>query len=153
MPSNGSALSLGLLLLLTGCAAGRQPVTSPAAPSGETQFQSYCAACHQYDGQAVGEAPPLDGSPWVAGPEARLIKIVLHGVEGAIEVQGKTYDREMPGFGQVLSDDDVASLLSHVRRRFGGIDKPVQAATVAQIRAENESRSDYWSVEELRAAP
>src|SRR5436190_1457091 len=87
---------------------------------GSVQFQSYCAACHQYDGQRMGEAPPLAGSPWVAGPEERLIKIVLHGVHGPMEVDGKTYDQEMPGFGRILSDVEVASLLSFVRRRFAG---------------------------------
>ncbi len=87
-------------LAAAGCAASHQqalsaPAAAPAA--GETQFQSYCAACHQYDGIAGGEAPPLDGSPWVAGPESRLIKIVLHGLEGEIEIQGKPTTARCPG--------------------------------------------------------
>src|SRR5207247_8310594 len=92
----------------------------PDAEPGRIRFQTYCAACHQYDGQRMGDAPPLAGSPWVTGLEDTLIKIVLHGVRGPIEIEGKTYDQEMPGFGRVLSDADVASLLSFVRRRFGG---------------------------------
>jgi mono/diheme cytochrome c family protein len=138
-----------VLVLLTGCAAHRRQVAPSDAEAGGIQFQSYCAACHQYDGQGVGDAPPLADSPWVTGPEARLIKIVLHGVHGRLEVHGKIYDQEMPGFGQILSDAEVASLLSFVRRRFGAPTDPIVAAAVSQVRAANQARTGYWSVEEL----
>ena len=70
-----------------------------------------------------------------------------------MEVQGETYDREMPGFGQILSDADVASLLSFVRSRFGGISHPVTPASVSRVRAISRDRTDYWSVDELLAEP
>ena len=135
---------------------GPPPVSVPPPPldeGGGELFQSYCAACHQYDGQAVGEAPPLDNSPWVTGPEDRLIKIVLHGVRGEMEIQSKTYNREMPGFGQILSDADAAYLLTFVRTSFGPPSGPISADAVSQVRAANEDRTDYWSVEELLAEP
>ena len=97
----------------------------------ETQFESYCAACHLSNGPGMAaEAPPLDGSPWVTGPEDRLIKIVLHGLRGAVEVGGKTYNQEMPAVGQVLTDAQIASLLSFVRLRFGAVSAPILPATV-----------------------
>jgi mono/diheme cytochrome c family protein len=125
----------------------------PAAEPGTIQFQSFCAACHQYDGQGAGEAPPLDGSPWVTGPETRLINIVLNGVHGPMEVSGKTYDQEMPGFGRILSDADAASLLSFVRKRFGAPSEPITRATVNQVRAANQDRTEYWNVQELLQKP
>src|SRR5690348_6588799 len=121
-----------LLGLLAGCGAHRRQVRLPDAQPGQVQFQSYCAACHQYDGQRMGDAPPLAGSHWVTGPESRLIRIVLHGVRGPIVVDGKTYDREMPGFGQILPDTEVASLLSYVRRQFGTPSEPITAETVSR---------------------
>ena len=121
----------------------------PVGEAGSREFQSYCAACHQYDGQGMGDAPPLAGSPWVTGPEERLIRIVMHGVRGALEVGGKTYDREMPGFGQVLSDADIAALLSFVRRRYGAPSPPVAVETVGRVRAASPGRTEYWRVEEL----
>lgn len=148
-----SVTSLCLLMLPAGCGAHRRQARITHPEPGLTHFQSYCAACHQYDGQGVGDAPPLDGSPWVTGPEDRLIRIVLHGVRGPMEVSGKTYDREMPGFGPILSDGDVASLLSFVRRRFGGPGQPIAPAAVSRIRAANQNRTDYWSVEELLKEP
>ena len=100
-----------------------------------------------------GEAPPLEGSSWVAGPENRLIKIVLHGLRGPIEVRGTTYNQEMPGFAPVLTDRDIASLLSYVRRRFGGVEIPVPEAAVSLIRAANPGRMAYWTVDELLKEP
>ena len=134
---------------VAGCGRGIQSAGKTAAEPGRTAFGSYCATCHQYDGQGVGEAPPFEGFPWVTGPEERLIKIVLHGVRGAMVVDGKTYNREMPGFGQVLSDEDVAALLSYIRRRFGGPSGSITAEKVGRVREENEGRIKYWSVEEL----
>jgi len=101
----------------------------------------------------MGDAPPLAGSPWVTGPEDRLIRIVLHGVRGRMEVSGKVYDQEMPGFGPVMSDSDIASLLTFVRRHFGGPEEPVEPAAVSRIRAANQNRTNYWSVEELLKKP
>jgi mono/diheme cytochrome c family protein len=120
---------------------------------GVKEFKSYCSACHQYDDQGMGEAPPLDRSPWVTGPEERLIRIVLHGVRGPIEVHGKTYNREMPGFGQILSNDEIAALLSFVRKRFGESSAPILATSVERVRAASPGRTEYWSVEELLAEP
>jgi mono/diheme cytochrome c family protein len=142
-----------LLALLAGCGTHRRQARTPDAEPGGIQFQSYCAACHRYDGQGMGDAPPLDGSPWVTGPGDRLIRIVLHGVHGPIEVHGKQYDQEMPGFGQILSDADVASLLSFLRRRFGAPSEPITPETVSRVRAANQTRTDYWSVQELLEKP
>ena len=141
--------TLWLAALAAGCAAGRQQTSAVKAEPGAAEFQSYCAGCHIDDTGVRGDVPPLEGSPWVTGPASRLIKIVLHGVRGAMEVQGRTYDQEMPGFGPVLADGEIASLLSFVRRQFGGINTPVSPATVSAIRTANSKRTAYWTVEEL----
>src|SRR5262245_36470325 len=59
-------------------------------PTGATHYEKLCSGCHGSDGLALtGEAPPLAGSSWVSGPDARLIRIVVHGVKGPIQVAGK----------------------------------------------------------------
>jgi mono/diheme cytochrome c family protein len=95
------------------------------------------------------EAPPLEGSQWVTGPEDRLIKIVLEGLRGPIEVNGKTYNQEMPAVGKVLADEQVASVLSFVRG-LSGESKPVLPADVNRVRTATRNRTAYWTVEELR---
>ncbi len=144
-----SLTGLCCAFLLAGCAAGRSHARLPAAEPGKTRFDSYCAACHLGGGAGMGEAPPLEGSSWVAGPEDRLIKIVLHGVRGNIEVRNKTYNQEMPAFGQNLTDAEIASLLSFVRKRFGGGAAPVLPETVSRVRAATRDRVGYWTAAEL----
>ena len=147
-------LTAGLCwIALAGCSLRSVDRARPLVGPGEVHFNNYCSACHQYDEQGMGEAPPLDESPWVTGPEDRLIRIVLHGVRGPIEVHGKTYNREMPGFGQILSDAEIASLLSFVRKRFGEPGAPILPAAVNRVREASPGRTDYWSVEELLAEP
>jgi mono/diheme cytochrome c family protein len=143
-------------ILLTACAPARHQAGRSVVPAdpGKARFDSYCAACHLSGGAGgIGEAPPLDGASWVTGPEHRLIRIVLHGLHGPIEIGGRSYNQEMPAFGQVLSDADAALLVSYVRRRFGGINARVPADTVARVRAASAGRTGYWSVEELMDAP
>jgi len=101
----------------------------------------------------MGDAPALAGSPWVTGPENRLIRIVLHGVRGAMVVDGKTYDREMPGFGPILADTEIAFLLSYVRRQFGAPSEPITVEMVSRVRAANQTRTQYWRVDELLEKP
>ena len=141
------------LVFLASCAAHHRQAHLLDAEPGQIEFQRHCAACHQYDGQRMGDAPPLDGSPWVTGPENRLIRILLNGVRGPMVVDGKTYDREMPGFGQILSDTQVASLLSYVRRKFGAPSEPITAEMVSRVRAANRTRTEYWRADELLEQP
>jgi mono/diheme cytochrome c family protein len=122
--------------------------------SGATHYERFCSGCHGSDGLALaGEAPPLAGSSWVSGPEARLIKIALHGLRGPIQVGGKMYDREMPGIGRRLSDREMAALLSFVRNRWGASSAAITPAAVTRVRTEARNRQRYWTVEELVAVP
>lgn len=142
------------LILLGGCAPARRPLPAVAAADpGNARFDAYCAACHLSGGAGgIGEAPPLDGAAWVTGPEGRLIRIVLQGLRGPVEIGGRTYNQEMPAFGKVLTDADAALLVSYVRRRFGGVNVPVPPGTIARVRAATASHTGYWTVQELMNA-
>jgi mono/diheme cytochrome c family protein len=121
---------------------------------GEKLFNTYCAACHQLGGQGVeGRVPPLDNSPWVAGSENRLVRIVLKGLRGPIEIHGEMYNMEMPAFGPLFKDDDVAAILTYVRQRYGAPSPPVTTETVARVRRATKDRNRYWTVKELLLVP
>jgi mono/diheme cytochrome c family protein len=122
----------------------------PDLAAGQKTYAVYCAACHGPAGEGnPGGGPPLAGSSWVAGPEGRLIRILLHGLRGEIEVRQATYNREMLAFGPVLSDAQIAAVLSHVRDRFGAPSPPVQESTVRRARAQTRDRQGYWTAQEL----
>lgn len=149
-----TASFLCLFLYLTGCGKhSDRPLAAEAHP-GRIDFQSYCSACHHPDGTGMeGGAPPLLASPWVAGPEDRLIRIVLHGLRGPIRVGDRVYELEMPGFGPVLDDARVAAVLSFVRARFAPSSAPITPQAVGRIRAAHPDRMAYWTVDELLQTP
>ncbi len=77
--------------------------------------------------------PPLQGTETVKGDEEKLIRIVLEGMEGSIEVKGQRYDQPMPAQDH-LSDEEVAKVLSYVREEFGDGAGEVTAAEVGGLR-------------------
>jgi mono/diheme cytochrome c family protein len=134
--------------------------TPPLAPLSEEQakrfgvgrelFSQICAACHQPSGLGLdGVAPPLVDSEWVLGPAPRVARIVLHGLHGPVKVGKKTIDLEMPGL-KAMDDEQLASILTYVRREWGHEGNPIDPPMVARVRAETEGRGDeQWTEEEL----
>ena len=136
-------------------ATAAKPATTTAAakeqlPDGKTVFSTTCAACHQATGEGVpGVYPPLAGSEWATGDEAKVVRILLHGVTGPIEVAGETFNSMMPPWGATLKDADIAAVLTYVRSNWGNKGAPISAAKVASIRAATTSRTTPWTAAEL----
>ena len=150
-------LAAGVALMPNGTAraqaAAAKPVAKPAAPraprTGAQIFSSTCAACHQPQGEGTNVYPPLAGSEWVNGPESRLLRIVLHGLTGDVEVQGQVYNGAMPAWGPSLTDADIAAVTTYIRASFGNQSLPITAAMVAETRAANAGRTTPWTMPEL----
>ena len=65
----------------------------------------------------------------------RLIGVVLNGMQGEINVNGRNYNGLMPSNAH-LDDLAIASILTYVRSRFGGIKKdPVEVMQVSKVRS------------------
>ena len=123
-----------------------------AAEDGLQVYNSLCVACHGPDGKGLNGLPPLVGSDWPKGPAARSIKIVLSGMEGPVEVAGKTYNVVMPPQGAVLSDEKIAAVLTYVRKAFAGGAGPVSVDEVKAVRSATAERTTPWTAEELLKA-
>lgn len=137
------------LIALMGCSRS-DPATPDPARAGEQSYIRVCSACHQVNGQGLpGVFPPLAGSEWVAGDPARSIKIVLHGLKGPIEVNNAPYNAMMMPQGGILSDAEIADVLTYVRSSWGNNDDAVSAAQVTAIRSATDGRTTPWSAEEL----
>lgn len=89
---------------------------------GKQIYQRICGACHQRDGEGKdGVAPPLAGSEWVLAPGgARLVRIVLNGLTGPIQVQDREWNLPMLPWRENLDDDQVAAVLTYIRTGLGG---------------------------------
>jgi mono/diheme cytochrome c family protein len=117
---------------------------------------AHCATCHQSNGAGVaGIYPPLNvaNNPWLAEDE-RLIKVVLKGLWGPLELGGQRFGPKngvppMLGFGGMITDEEAAGVISYVRQSFGNNLPPVSTEQVAKVRAKTEKRSDFYMVEEI----
>jgi mono/diheme cytochrome c family protein len=106
-----------------------------AAGRGKMIYEQTCLPCHQADASGVpGMNPPLRKSPYVQGPPARLIGIVLKGLNDGVEIDGETYSNPMPPFGASLKDEDIADVLSYLRSHFGNKAAPVSTTQVSRAR-------------------
>ncbi|GLV47733.1 cytochrome c-552 [Thermus sp. LT1-2-5] len=105
------------------------------------KLYAQCAGCHQANGQGIpGAFPPLAGH--VAeilakqGGREYLIKVLLWGLQGQIEVKGMKYNGAMPAYNG-LKDEEIAALLNHIATAWGD-DKKVQGFkpfTPAEVKA------------------
>jgi len=115
--------------------------------------EGFCTTCHQPDGKGLTTSgfPPLAGTPWVTGSDTRLIKIVLNGVHGPIEVLGKKYPGQVPmtPFRGMLNDEEVAAVATYVRNAFGNKAPAVSPAKVKEVRASTKDKTGFYSPDEL----
>jgi len=116
-------------------------VNAPAAKiSGKEVFLANCSACHGEEGLGVeGSIPPLAKSDFLKKLSSQkdrteLIHIPLHGRSGKITVNGKVYEGEMPPFAEVISDREVAEVLTYVSNSWGNKAKKFTEAEVKKAR-------------------
>ena len=141
------AFMFGALLSLSGNALFAQQ-----APDGAKIYAATCQACHQASGLGTpNQFPPLVGSEWVTGSEERLLRIILHGVVGEIEVEGEAFNGAMPTWGPTFKDEELAAVATYVRQAWGNKAAPVTAATVTRVRLQYASRTTPWTARELLA--
>ncbi|MBS1659660.1 MAG: c-type cytochrome [Bacteroidetes bacterium] len=102
---------------------------------GHVLYNVYCATCHQRDGKGDGSRyPPLAGSDWTLGDKDRLIEVILHGLQGQIVVNGKTFNGVMPAHGGFLDDHAIASILTYVESAFNKQHNPIGSSEVTKVR-------------------
>jgi len=119
---------------------------------GKEVYSLSCIACHGVDGKGVPEAfPPLDGTDRVNGNPETLIKVVLHGMIGPLEVNGVNYNSAMPPLGQTLNDQQISDVLTHIRQIWTNDAAAVTPEDVAKVRTAHPDRLTMWTAEELNA--
>ena len=122
--------------------------------SGRQHYLTACAGCHGTDGAGMNRmAPTLIGSEWVLGDEKRLALILLHGIEGPIEVGGKVYDIPeilpvMPSHS-TMDDAAITAIMTYIRNEWGNSASPVGRRTVGVTRHTTQGRVVPWTPKEL----
>jgi mono/diheme cytochrome c family protein/glucose/arabinose dehydrogenase len=119
---------------------------------GKSIYDSYCSTCHGPKGlgSPAGEgrliAPPFSGSQRILGHPEYAVKVMLHGLEGAID--SKEYEGVMIAMHN-NNDAYIGSVLSYIRNDFGNTGSFITPEYVAKIRQETEERKTAYSFDEL----
>ena len=133
---------------------GKPGASAPVAPltpeeqqrfdAGREVYRNICQTCHQPDGRGQEKiAPSLIGSTLALAAPDIPARILLNGKEGPIGL--------MPPVGSVLTDDQIAGVLTYIRREWGQAGSPVDSATVKTVRDANAGRTRPWTHAELLA--
>ena len=86
---------------------------------------------------------------WVT--KSGWFKLTLDGLTGPIEVNDVMYLGQVPmtPFRNLLSDEEIAAVLTYVRNAFGNSASQVEAEQVAAIRAATADRQGFYTVRDL----
>jgi mono/diheme cytochrome c family protein len=114
------------------------------------RLYGHCMTCHQATGRGLPPVyPPLDESPFVTGDPERLTRILLHGLQGRIKVDGRVYNQSMPA-APYSSDIDLAAVMSYIRQAWDNAADVIEPEFVAKVREKTKGRVQPWSPEELK---
>ncbi len=102
---------------------------------GHVIYTQYCLTCHQKNGSGVPRLnPPLAKAPNVIGDKKNLIKWMLQGTpKDKTEIDGEYYSNNMPP-QNFLNDQQIADVLTYIRKSFGNTASSVTSAEVKAVR-------------------
>ncbi len=121
------------------------------ASSGERLYVQHCAACHGHDGRGHAPyLPPIAGNPSIldANPVS-LINVTLNG-SARIVVQGMPDAYRMPQFRVLLNDQEIADVITFMRKGWGHGAAAVSAADVKKLRDKTNPASDEVVILRMR---
>lgn len=102
---------------------------------GKRVYLQTCFACHQPTGLGLpGVFPPLAKSDYLMADKPRSIAGVIKGNTGPMKVNGTDYNGVMPPV--MLTDEQIANVLTYVRNSFGNEGDAVTVEEVSKVRAE-----------------
>ncbi len=113
-----------------------------------------CFSCHGKDGRGLLDmGPPLAKSDWVTGKPEVVSKIILKGMQGAIEVSGKKYQPKIPmlAFEAIMNDEQIADVSTYIRNSWGNQASPVDEESVSLIRGETSKRKTHFQESDFRS--
>ena len=115
---------------------------------GARVYRTLCVACHLPDGKGMAAVtPPLAAADFMLADRERAIRTVLKGLAGPITVNGVAYQGSMPALETILTDAQVADVLTFVFNTWGNTGEAFDSAHVARLRA------DWRDVPRVIAAP
>jgi mono/diheme cytochrome c family protein len=124
------------LIIFSSYQSVAQPASKASMDRGQKVYEATCLTCHQSDGLGVQSMnPTIVKTKWILGNKRSLIKIVLNGLKGGeIEIDGDSFHNPMPPQAALLSDQQIADVLTYVRNSFGNKASAVAPSEVKAAR-------------------
>ena len=99
--------------------------------AGAQIYADECSGCHTPNGKGAPELfPSLSGTPMVQQTDpTTLIRVVLRGALSVSTKRAPT-EPEMPAFGWILNNDQVAEVITYIRNGWGNSGGAVDADTI-----------------------
>ncbi len=111
------------------------PASTSVMETGGKIYEQQCVQCHQASGEGRSPAwPPLAGNISVlASSPVNAIRLVLSG-GFAPSTKDNPQPHGMPPFGQSMSDQDVAAVVTFIRQSWGNQASTVSLPEVRRVR-------------------
>lgn len=128
--------SFGICLILSGWIFFVSWQTDKGAMErGKKVYNIYCLSCHAADGSGMANLnPPLIKTPGVTGNKTTLINVILKGMDSHKEINGQVYTNTMAPL-DYLTDQQIADVLTYIRKSFGNKASGVTPNEVKAVRA------------------
>lgn len=84
---------------------------------GKKIYLNTCSKCHGIKGEGNLQSPPLNSSEIIHTSPELALKIIVKGLQGKIERNGKTYNSIMPSY-KILPHEDITHVLNFIRINF-----------------------------------
>jgi mono/diheme cytochrome c family protein len=86
---------------------------------GEKLYIAHCSNCHQTDGSGLGLLyPPVNKSDFMDKNFETVVCLMKNGVEGELIVNGKQFDKPMPGIPS-LTDLEITEISTYIYNKWG----------------------------------
>ncbi|GBR54843.1 c-type cytochrome [Gluconobacter sphaericus] len=106
-----------------------------ASAQGAKVYVDHCEACHRSDGRGYAPAfPPLAGNPVLMSADPASL---VHVVQSGAVLPGMTKAPSafaMPAYSGILSSQQIADVVTFIRKAWGNNAAPVTAAMVEELR-------------------
>ena len=87
-------------------------------------YQNFCSKCHGKNGMGTTYYPPLKNSNLVINYPQVTTKIIVKGLKGAINRNGRSYNAQMPGY-KALGSIDLSHIYNYILKSINDKDLEV----------------------------
>jgi mono/diheme cytochrome c family protein len=99
---------------------------------GKQLYTTHCSNCHQENGDGLGKLfPPLAKADYMLADIPRSICTIKNGLQGEIQVNGKTYNQAMPALDR-LTNLEIAEISTYIYNSWGNEKGMIELETVEE---------------------